>query len=338
MIEVTRGDFVESTHRGTVAVVDQDGRIKASWGDPMRPAFMRSSAKPFQALPLLDSGAAQEFRVRQDELALVCASHAGQERHLDVLSGLLQRVGVDESQLQCGVHQPHDKEAACELRAHGEGPTVLHNNCAGKHIGMLAACKHLGYPLEDYLSIDHPLQQRILGTLARLAQVEPEQIGLAIDGCSAPNFSIPIHAIALAYARLAAGKGEEGAPSSALAEIFNAMTQHPSLISGPEKFDALLMKAGQGDLLAKTGAEGVLAISLRGFESEGLGIAMKIWDGDKSGRARSAAALEILSQLGWLKDDQRAIVESVIPPEVKTRRGRKVGEVRPNFRLEQNNG
>lgn len=338
LIEVTRGEHVESRHDGTVAVVDQSGTLLAYWGDVTRAAYMRSSAKPFQALPLVESGVVDAFAIRPEELAVICASHVGRERHLKVLHALLNRLELDEELLQCGLHSPLDKRAALRLKQTGEKPSVLHNNCSGKHMGMLAACSYHGYPLENYLSFDHPWQQRILETLAQLADLPTASIGLGVDGCSAPNFSMPIAAMALAFARLAASSGGDETRRQALSDIFAAMTQHPTLVSGPGELDALLMQCGRGELVAKSGAEGVLTIGLRGFKADGIGIAIKVWDGDKSGRARTAAALGVLDQLGWLTEDQRRQIEEVISPAVITRTGKKVGLVRAAFELESSDG
>lgn len=337
-VEVTRGHYVESVHHGTVAVVDPIGHLIAYWSDPNQATFMRSSAKPFQALPFLESGAAEALNLSDEELAMVCASHTGLARHLDILQPLLERAELAEGQLQCGIHRPLDNEAALALKAAGREPSVLHNNCAGKHIGMLATAKHLGHALDDYLALSHPVQQAIAQALSAIADVTIDQIGVATDGCSAPNFSIPIKSIALAYARLADPTEESSVSPQALARVFEAMAHNPTLVSGPTELDAILMKIGAGDLVAKVGAEGVLGIALRNHQGGAFGIAIKVWDGDKSGRALAASALAVLTQLGWLDQEQRRRAAAELPLSIETRRGAKVGEVRPSFQLERADG
>jgi L-asparaginase II len=334
IVEVTRGDQVESVHHGTVAIIKPSGELRGVWGDPNQPTFMRSGAKPFQALPFLESGAASELKVTPKKLAMVCASHTGHRRHLQVLNELLEDTGLDQDLLQCGIHRPLDRKVAWRMVREGQAPSVLHNNCAGKHIAMLATARHLGFPLENYLAVDHPLQQEILAGLVRITEVPERGIALGTDGCSAPNFSIPIRGIAVAFARLAAPDGLRASTAEALDQIFTAMTSHPELVSGPGKLDALLMQQGNGQLLAKEGAEGVLGIGLRQGDGESLGVAIKIWDGDSSGRALAVVALDVLDQMGWLSTAQREAVEEVDPPLVKTRLKKPVGVVRSTLMLE----
>jgi L-asparaginase II len=338
LVEVSRGGTVESIHHGVIAVVNPTGDLLASWSDPHQITFMRSSAKPFQALPFLESGAAAALGIEDQELAMVCASHSGQPRHLEVLQPLLERAGLTPDQLQCGLHRPLDKEAARELERKGLEPSVLHNNCAGKHIGMLAASKHMNYALEDYLQPDHPLQVDIKKTLAEMTDTDPDQIRVGVDGCSAPNFALSLRAMALGFARLADPGGQPEGRRQALSRIYHAMITYPELVSGPGELDALLMKQGSGQLLAKVGAQGVLALSLRHPDRGPLGIAIKIWDGDPTGRALAAAAMEALVQLSWLSRSQQKSLTEKLPLRVETRRGQSVGAVNPVFQLEQTSG
>jgi L-asparaginase II len=203
---------------------------------------------------------------------------------------------------------------------------------------MLATAKHLGYSLDDYLEPEHPIQQSIIRALCEVADVTEDLVGVATDGCSAPNFSIPLKSTALAYARLADPSGQAASRRQSLERVFGAMAQNPELISGPRKLDALLMQIGSGNLVAKEGAEGVLGIALRNYQGTALGIGIKVWDGDKSGRALAASALAVLSQLGWMGQDQRDILANKLSLAIETRRGKRVGEVRPSFQLERANG
>jgi L-asparaginase II len=213
MVEVTRGRHVESVHRGAIAVVDAAGRLFASLGDPKEPVFVRSSAKPFQALALVCSGAADAFGITEAELAIVCASHSGEPQHVELVSSLMRKAGLKLSDLQCGVHPPFDLGARRALAAIGEEPSVLHNNCSGKHAGMLAAARHLGLPLSSYMDPEHDIQIAIRGLLAFLAGLDPDDVGVAIDGCGAPTYYLPLRGFALAMGRLAAaGEGTSAAP------------------------------------------------------------------------------------------------------------------------------
>jgi L-asparaginase II len=208
MVEITRNARLESLHRGAVAVVDVRGKLVASLGNPKQPIYLRSAAKPFQALALICSGAADTYGVTEEELALICGSHSGEPRHVELAEGLLHRIGLTAGQLQCGVHPPFDAQARRSLVAAGLGPSVLHNNCSGKHAAMLATSKHLGMTLDDYTDPEHGVQTAIRGILAFLAGLEPDEVEVGVDGCAVPAFYVPLRSFSLAMARLAAaGEG-----------------------------------------------------------------------------------------------------------------------------------
>ncbi len=208
MVEITRNSRLESLHRGAVAVVDARGKLVASLGNPKQPIYLRSAAKPFQALALVCSGAADAFGVTDEEMALICGSHSGEARHIALLEGLLRRTGLRAEQLQCGIHPPFDAQARRSLVEAGLVPTVMHNNCSGKHAGMLATARHLGLTLDDYIDPEHGVQTAIRGILAFLAGLEPEEVEVGIDGCAVPAFYMPLRSFSLAMARLAAaGEG-----------------------------------------------------------------------------------------------------------------------------------
>jgi len=314
LVKTMRGKVVEVIHSGALAVVDSDGHLVAHAGDPDLMVCMRSSAKPFQLLPLIESGAADRLGFSERELAVMAASHSGSDAHVETVAGILERLGLDETALLCGTHRPLDREAAESLIRAGKPPSPLHHNCSGKHAGMLAAAVSQGLPIENYTDPAHPVQVRILGTLAEMADWPAERIGIGIDGCSVPVFSLPLRQAALAYARLAAPGGLPEPRQSACRRIVAAMTAHPEMVAGHGRFDTALMRAGGGQIVAKGGAEGYQGVGIlpaavpnrppairRGVA---LGLALKIQDGNGR-RGTPPATLEALRQLGVL-DNLRA--------------------------------
>ena len=285
-IETTRGELVESVHQVSVAVVAASGALQASSGNPDLVTWWRSAAKPFQALPLLQDGAADRFGLTDEELALCCASHSSEPRHLEVVSRLMTRLGITDQNLSCGVHPPLSPVVAQAVVRGAAVPTSRWSNCSGKHAGMLALAKHQGWPLAGYHAAGHPVQERILKEVSRWTGVPVPGIALAIDGCTAVCFGLPLRAMALAYARF--GASDEVAPR----RLANAMTGDPFLIAGTGRLCTDLMRAWPGGVLAKVGAEGIYSASL---PSLGLGIALKVEDGET--RAGSLALLEVLRQL-----------------------------------------
>ena len=347
IFQLTRGQIVESTHYGAIAVVDSHSKLLASYGDPQTVAFLRSSAKPFQALPFLERGGAEKFDFSAKQIALACASHEGSDEHVHVARSILEKVDLDESALQCGAHMPSDVETYKRLIMKDEAPTPIRNNCSGKHSTMLAHAKMRNLPLDTYLEADHPIQQDILATFSKMCLLPSNQVELGIDGCSAPNFAVPLFNAALAFARLADPRELPNARASACREITSAMTSHPEMVSGPTEFDCRLMKIGAGQIICKRGAEGFQAIGLLpgtlGPDSPGVGIAFKIMDGDLGQRkldlqpytrVRPAVAIEILNQLGVLNESQLDELSDFGPVKlVMNHRGIIVGESRPVFNL-----
>ena len=328
LVTVSRGGEVESCHSVAVAVVAGDGRMLHSLGDGSVPVYCRSAAKPFQALPLVESGAADRFSLTTPELALICASHGGEARHLEVATRILARNGFGREDLQCGAHAPMTAAAARDLIALGEEPTTLHNNCSGKHGGMLLLTHHLGGDPLTYLEPGAPAQRAILATMARVSGVDPEKIGQAVDGCSAPTFRLPLDALARAYARLATALADPKT-DPALARIGKAMARHPFLVAGEGRLDTLLMVAAPGKIIAKLGAEGIYAMALT-TGNQPLGIAFKIADGDAE-RARSAVALALLRRLRLLPEPALADLEQQFPSDIYNRRKRVIGNTQVNL-------
>jgi L-asparaginase II len=328
-------------------VVDSHGKLLASYGDPQTVAFMRSSAKPFQALPFVERGGVEHFGLSEKELALACASHEGSDEHVRVAESILSMAGLDANHLQCGAHMPGDVEAYKRLIKKDETPTPIRNNCSGKHAVMLAHAKMRGLPLDTYLDFDHPIQQDILASFAEMCLLPSNQVELGIDGCSAPNFAVPLYNSALAFARLCDPHDLPETRANACRKITAAMTSYPEMISGPTEFDCRLMQVGAGKIVCKRGAEGYQAIGLMpgalNPDSPGIGITLKIMDGDLGqrrldltaySRVRPAVTLEILKQLGALSTAQSNQLAEFGPVKpVKNHRGILVGESRPVFTL-----
>lgn len=336
LVEVSRAGQVESLHYGSIAVCDPNGSMLASWGDPHSVTFTRSTAKPFQAYPLVDSGALDQFGLTDKELALACASHSGTDLHAETAAEMLAKVGLSEADLRCGIHRPYDKQTAQRIRAGEAELSPLRHNCSGKHAGMLGLAVSRGQPPASYLDPDGAVQQEILGSVARLTGLEPGDIVIGTDGCSAPNFAIPLSAGALAFARLASAGHDPGQDSSAH-RIVTAMIGFPEVVSGPGRFDTRLMRVGGGRIMAKGGAEGCYAMALLPEDNAGheqpLGVMLKVADGDLGGRAVSMAVLEVLKQLARLTPDELEDLDEYGPRPLRNHRNRIVGELRPIFHL-----
>lgn len=328
LARVFRGPRVESAHRGCAADVDERGVLLTSCGDAALPVYARSAAKPFQAMPLLLAGGERRFRLSEAEIALLCASHGGEPRHTAVAAALLRKGGFAVGDLECGAHLPmHEASARALIRA-GKPPTALHNNCSGKHAGMLLACRLLALPHAGYTDPAHPLQRRIRALLAFYAGVAESQIAVAVDGCNAPVFRLPLSALALAYARLTAKRvpGEERRAGAVRARIVRALVRRPEMVAGSGRFTTDFLVAGRGRWIGKEGAEGVYAVALSP-EARGRsrGLAFKIEDG--SARARDAVTLALLSRAGALPDDARRALAAYAEPVLHNARGVDVGRI-----------
>lgn len=306
--------MIESVHRGRAVICDTAGEILDAAGDPAGYAYVRSSAKPFQALPLLLSGAADDFEFTDGEIAITCASHSGEDRHLSLVRSVLEKAGVSEDSLGNGTHRPYNAASAARLARRGESPSAIHGNCSGKHAGMLALCVHEGWSLRDYWEPDHPVQRRILEVLAEICGLEQDEVILGGDGCGVPTFAMPLRNLATGFARLASGESLAARLSEVCGRICGSMKENPYLIAGTGRFDTELMK--ETDLLVKGGAEGVFACA----SPEGWGMALKISDG--AGRAVRPAALSLL-----LRQGIETSIASV--SELRDLHGKAVGEISP---------
>lgn len=336
LVEVWRGPIVESLHRGHLVAVDGAGQIVAELGAPQTVTFIRSSGKPFQTIPLITSGAADRFGFTDQEIAIACGSHSGEQIHVETVQSMLKKIGLGENALKCGVHDPFSIEVSKELARKQQRPSVLQNNCSGKHAGMLAVAKHLGAPIESYDEPSHPLQQLILHTVSKFSGIPEEQIFIGTDGCAAPVFGVPVRAMALMYARLVSPSADFEQPvKDAGRRIVEAMIRFPEMVGGSkDRLDTEMIRAGNGRLISKIGAEGVYTVGVLPSADwpNGLGLALKVEDGDDR-RARPPAVIEALRQLGVLSESEITALASYAPTPITNRRGDRVGEARAAFSL-----
>ncbi|MEJ1970709.1 MAG: asparaginase [Rhizomicrobium sp.] len=320
LVELTRGDLVESVHRGTVAIVDAKGVLRFALGDVDAPTYSRSSLKPMQAIPLVESGAAEAFGLSNEEIALACASHSGEPMHTERVAAWLARIGCRESDLACGAHPARYEPVAEAMIRDGINPTRLFNNCSGKHSGFLTVARHWDIATEGYERIDHPVQRAVAAALMELTGASELQYG--IDGCAAPNFATTVAGFALAAAKMAAPDDLPKPRADATRRIIGAMIAHPELMSGTGRACATLIRSGGSRVAVKTGAEGFFGAWVPDMA---LGIALKIDDG--AGRASETAIAAVLDALGLLGDDPKA--RALLRAPVLNTRGAAVGERRP---------
>lgn len=346
LVEVRRGAIVESRHRGAIIAFEPDERVVARLGNDRLITSTRSTIKPIQAIPIITSGAADRFNITSREIAVACASHEGEPIHTETVTGMLARAGLDETALGCGAHAPYNIETARQLEQDGLPFTQIHNNCSGKHAGMLLTAVHRRLSLEDYYLPDHPVQRDIISALARLGNLDTN-LPTAIDGCSAPTFAVPLRSLAIAFARLVSACGAAQSNSFAAANsdlmeaakrIVPAMIEYPEMVGGTKRFDTDLMRVARGKLICKVGAEAVYSIGVLPSEQfpRGLGIAFKMEDG--SYRGLGPTVVETLVQLGVLSHSEAAELSIYHRPVVENRRGLSVGEVRAIFDLTSNEG
>ena len=341
LVEVKRGSITESRHRGHIVVVEPDGNVVAGAGARETVTFLRSSAKPFQALPLLTSGAADRFGFTDREVALACGSHNGESIHTELAASMLRKLNLGVDALRCGAHEPYGADAARELREHGEQPNALHNNCSGKHVGMLALALHLGTSIENYESPENQVQKVIADVMAEFSEVAVTDMAVGVDGCAAPIFGITIKAMALAYAKLVSPpESLDKVTRDACARIVRVMGEYPELIGGTSnRLDTEIMRAAPHRVISKVGAEGVYTAGIKPCEQwpKGLGLALKIEDGDDI-RARPTVVIESFRQLGVLRDQSLEAVANYAFFPVRNRRGDLTGEITASFALKTPSG
>ncbi|MCL4495461.1 MAG: asparaginase [Firmicutes bacterium] len=327
-VDIIRGTMVESGAFADIAVVDSLGHIRYWLGDPERSTFWRSSAKPFQALPVILSGAMDRYQFSGEDVAIICASHGGEPRHVRQVVSLLERIGATPEDLACGVHLPSHQPSARLLQESGESPTALHNNCSGKHTGMLTMARMLKAPLAGYEKPNHPVQQRIRRMIALMTDVNESDLLTATDGCSVPTFYLPLARMALAYARLVDPRGLPEEIQAGAAVIAEAMRIHPYLVSGEGRLEVTLAEATQNRFIAKGGAEAVFCV---GIPEKGLGIAIKMDDG--SARTIAPTLGRVLEEMGILSSGERMALEPLISPVILNHRRLEVGRLKAIFHL-----
>ncbi len=327
LIELRRADIPECLHFGAVAVVDRHGTLQAQAGDPHWRSFSRSTLKPLQALPFLEAGGPAHFGFGTEEIAMLCASHNGEDMHVARTEGMLRKVGLGVDALQCGCQVPSLYATLETSPPAGAVFDARHHNCSGKHAGFLAYCVQHGHATADYTDAGHPLQQAVRRRVARAVRMDEADLRMGIDGCSAPNCDLPLSHLAGAYARLASG-AQDSEFGASFAVLSDAMTRHPELVSGTARSDLAFMRCGRGDWVTKVGADGVQAVASK---SRGVGFAIKIIDANKP--ALFAATVEVLDQLGWMDDTQRAELAAWRAEPILNARGMRVGDRKAVFQL-----
>lgn len=328
LVEQTRGTYVENRHRGAFVVCDADGKIVASAGDILRPVFPRSAIKSMQALALFTSGAAAQFDLSEEELALACASHQGQDVHVGGVTSFLTHIHLGAGDLECGAHMPTNAAAREALRAAGQAPSPLHNNCSGKHSGMLTVARALGVDTHGYVGREHPVQREVRNAIEAVVGVELSVDRCGTDGCSIPTWAAPLKGFAQGFAKMATGRGLPADLAAAANRIFDAATSHPLLVSGTDQFDTVVMEAFGGRLMQKGGADGVQCGAIR---NKGWGYALKCDDGNMAASVTMVA--ELLSVLASPNDLQRAVLSRFTRQTIHNVRRFEVGEMRSSEEL-----
>jgi L-asparaginase II len=324
LVEVTRGAHVECRHRGAIVVADAKGGIRASLGDTGLAVFPRSAVKAIQALPLVESGAADAYGLSEAELALACASHGGEARHVATAAAMLHKAGRSAPDLECGVHMPSNEAAARALIRSGDEPGPLHNNCSGKHAGFICLACRMGAEPAGYVGPEHPVQRAVTAALADVTGTTLDARNRAIDGCSIPTYAIPLAGLARGFARLVTGEGLAADRAAAARRLVAACMAEPFMVAGTGRFCTEAMELFRGRLFVKTGAEGVFCAA---FPALGLGVALKCEDG--ATRASETAMAAVIEAFLPMSDAERAAFAARLTPAILTRRGVRVGEVRP---------
>lgn len=323
LAELTRGNWVENIFRGAFAVLDADGTIIASCGDIERAIFPRSAIKSMQALPVFVSDAITKFHHSEEELALACASHHGEDVHVDTAAGLLAKLGLSVSDLECGAHPPTNQAARQALQAKGAQPSALHNNCSGKHSSMLSVARAMGVPTKGYVERDHTVQRAVRQAVETVIGEKLTEGKCGTDGCSIPTFAAPLRAFAHGFARMATGTGLPPDYAKAAQRLFDAATSHPHLVAGTGHADTQIMAAFGGRVMQKIGAEGVQCGAIR---DKGWGYAIKCDDGNAA--ASQAMLAGLLLAIAEPDAAQKAVLAQFASQTIKNVRGADVGTLR----------
>ncbi len=324
LVDVLRGALVESAHRGAVAVFDAEGKAVWEIGDTERPVFPRSAVKAIQALPLVESGAADAYGFGDKELALACASHSGEPAHAELARTMLAKAGLDENALECGTHWPLDHEATVAMARTGGTPNALHNNCSGKHAGFVCTCCHGGIDHYGYVKAGHAMQEMIREAMEAVTGAAHDAAHRGTDGCSIPTYAVPLRNFALGFAKMVSGNGLGPVRAKAAQRLLSACMAEPFLVSGTDRADLKLMQAAPGRIFVKVGAEGVYCAAVPEL---GFGIALKCDDG--AGRAAEVMIASVLARLLRKDAELSATLDKLARPDIESRIGAKVGMMRP---------
>ncbi len=324
LVEVLRGDIVESVHRGAIAIVDGDGKLVREIGDIAQPVFPRSAVKAIQALPLIETGAADAYGLGDKELALACASHSGEREHAELAASILAGTGLDETALECGSHWPSNHDATVALARSGQLPNPLHNNCSGKHAGFLCVCCHQEIGYRGYVKFDHAFQKLVRETMEEVTGARHGRENAAIDGCAIPTYAVPLKNLAIGFARMVTGNGLAPVRAKAAKRLLSACMAEPFYVAGTGRVCTKLMEAALGRIFVKVGAEGVYCAAIPEL---GLGIALKCEDG--AGRAAEVAISALLASFFTKNEALFAKLSALSRPFVENRKGEPVGVLHP---------
>ncbi len=324
-----RNNVIESIHRVAAVVVDSSGKLSYSVGDPNFITFLRSSAKPFQAVPVVQSGAAEAFGFTQKEIAIISGSHNGESKHVRVVQSILKKIRLNKSYLQCGAHVPH-YYTACGITPPRKKFSPLEHNCSGKHAGMLATCLYKGWNLKNYLDPKHPVQKLDLKMISELCEYPEKKIGIGIENCGAPTFALPLKNMAIGFAKLRSFKSKSQVTSQSLQVVADSIWKYPDMVSGRKRLDYELAVPSKGNILSKGGAE---ALHCSVILDKGYGLAVKIMDG--STRAVAPASIEVYRQIGILNKSQLKELADFYSPAVYNHKKKKVGFLQAEFKLKK---
>ena len=331
LLEVTRGPLVENIHRGDIAVVGRDGKLKYYKGDPYKVAYLRSSLKPIQALNVFLSGAVEKYNFEDDEIALMCSSHYGEDMHRQVVDKILNKIGLTQENLLCkGGYSINEEYKKFQIANHIE-LTPANSDCSGKHSGMLASCLAKGYQIENYNSINHPIQKDIKKIIADFCEIEEEKIVIGVDGCGVPVHGMPLYNAALAFAKFTLTDNLEPELKTACDRIFSSMNNHPEMVAGTNGFCTELIKNTHGKLIGKIGADGVYCVAVKGMD---IGIAIKIEDGNFY-RAVPPVVMRCLEDLNLLNTSEIEALDRFRDEHLKNSLGENIGKVKPVFHLNE---
>ena len=330
LVVLTRTNRVESIHKGHICVTNSNKNIISCIGDSENKVYLRSSAKPIQAVAFVHSGAMEKFNISLEELAIICSSHSGEDFHRKAVSSILKKIGLSEENLSCGVANPYNQDMINDLIKKGERPSQLYNCCSGKHAGMLALCKHHNFPIEGYTEPEHPLQQLILRVFAELLDCETDDITLGIDGCGIPTYMVTLHQASYLYSLIAHGSNGHGKYKDSFGTIQKAMATYPRMINGDKEFCTDLISHSHGKIIGKVGAEGLYCVAV---PEKQLGICIKIYDGNE--RGVYPVAIHLLKQLGVLDNEAMEKLKLWAYPPIKNHKGIAVGHTIPVFYIKE---